>query len=117
LPHLAGHGGARPVRIGNAAAGQVQLDTYGELIEAAVYVVRSGRTIDRATANMLSGFGHEVAISFDEPDEGIWEIRDVPRRISQMPSAGSSKEMATSTSPTRASGRSGTFPAGSRTRA
>src|SRR5213082_1185889 len=55
--------------------------TYGELIEAALYVVRSGRTIDRATANMLSGFGHEVAISFDEPDEGIWEIRDVPRRF------------------------------------
>ena len=69
------------MRIGNAAAGQVQLDTYGELIEAAVYVVRSGRTIDRATASMLSDFGHEVAISFDEPDEGIWEIRDVPRRF------------------------------------
>src|SRR5256714_3167500 len=81
LPHLAGHGGARPVRIGNAAAGQVQLDTYGELIEAAVYVVRSGRTIDRATANMLSGFGHEGAISFDEPDECNWEIRDVSRPL------------------------------------
>ena len=51
------------------------------MIEAAVYVVRSGGTIDRATASMLSDFGHEVAISFDEPDEGIWEIRDVPRRF------------------------------------
>src|SRR5207237_6993970 len=45
------------------------------------YVGRSGGTIDRATASMLSDFGHEVAISFDEPDEGIWESRDVPRRF------------------------------------
>jgi len=81
LPHLSGHGGAHPVRIGNAAVGQVQLDTYGELIEAAAYVVRAGGDIDRATASMLSDFGHQVATSFDEPDEGIWEIRDVPRRF------------------------------------
>jgi GH15 family glucan-1,4-alpha-glucosidase len=81
LPHLRGHGGASPVRIGNAAASQVQLDTYGEVIEAAAHFVRSGGTIDRPTAEMLIGFGREVAKSFDEPDAGIWEVRDVPRHF------------------------------------
>jgi GH15 family glucan-1,4-alpha-glucosidase len=81
LPHLAGHGGARPVRIGNGAKNQVQLDTYGEVIEAAAYFVRSGGALDRATAQMLTGFGREVARSFDEPDAGIWEVRDVRRHF------------------------------------
>ena len=75
LDHLSGHGGAKPVRIGNAAMGQVQLDTYGEVIEAAAYFVRSGGSIDRSVARMLVGFGREVARDWDEPDEGIWEIR------------------------------------------
>jgi GH15 family glucan-1,4-alpha-glucosidase len=81
LGHLAGYGGAGPVRIGNAAAGQVQLDTYGEVIEAAAYFVRNGGELDRPTANMLCAFGRQVVRSFDDPDEGIWEIRDVPRRF------------------------------------
>jgi len=81
LVHLRGYGGARPVRIGNAASGQVQLDTYGEVIEAATYFVRSGGQIDRPTANMLCAFGREVATAFDRPDDGIWEVRDVPRRF------------------------------------
>ena len=80
LPHLRGHGGARPVRIGNAAKGQVQLDTYGEVIEAAAYLARMGGTIDDAVGRMLVGFGREVAKDFDEPDEGIWEVRGLPRR-------------------------------------
>jgi GH15 family glucan-1,4-alpha-glucosidase len=75
LPHLEGHGGARPVRIGNAAMDQIQLDTYGEVIEAAAHFVRSGGKIDRAVGSMLVGFGHEVARAYDEPDEGIWEVR------------------------------------------
>ncbi len=81
LPHLSGHGGARPVRVGNAAAGQVQLDTYGEVIEAAAYFVRSGGELDRATSKMLCGFGREVVRDWAEPDEGIWEIRGVGRNF------------------------------------
>jgi GH15 family glucan-1,4-alpha-glucosidase len=79
LPHLSGHGGAQPVRIGNAAKSQVQLDTYGEVIEAAAYFVRSGGQIDRAIAAMLIGFGREVARDWAEPDEGIWEVRGLGR--------------------------------------
>ncbi|MFN2546526.1 MAG: glycoside hydrolase family 15 protein [Myxococcales bacterium] len=81
LPHLSGHLGAKPVRIGNAAMGQVQLDTYGEVIEAVAYFVRSGGSIDNAIARMLVGFGREVLRDWDEPDEGIWEIRGYGRNF------------------------------------
>ncbi|HUJ26731.1 MAG TPA: glycoside hydrolase family 15 protein [Myxococcales bacterium] len=81
LPHLGGFGGARPVRIGNAAKQQVQLDTYGEVIEAAAYFVRNGGAIDRAVARMLIGFGSEIARDWDEADEGIWEIRGFGRHF------------------------------------
>jgi GH15 family glucan-1,4-alpha-glucosidase len=51
------------------------------VIEAAAYFVRSGGALDRPTADMLTGFGREVARSFDEPDAGIWEVRDVRRHF------------------------------------
>ena len=79
LENLRGHRGAAPVRIGNAAMGQVQLDTYGEVIEAAAYFALSGGSIDRPIEKMLIGFGNEVARDWDEPDEGIWEIRGFGR--------------------------------------
>ncbi|TMA26833.1 MAG: glycoside hydrolase family 15 protein [Deltaproteobacteria bacterium] len=81
LPHLSGHAGARPVHIGNAAVGQVQLDTYGEVIEAVAHSVRCGGKIDNAIARMLIGFGREVARDWDDPDEGIWEIRGYGRNF------------------------------------
>ena len=81
LQHLGGFGGARPVRIGNAAKRQLQLDTYGEAIEAAAYFVRNGGTIDRAVARMLVGFGSEIERGWEQPDEGIWEIRGVGRHF------------------------------------
>lgn len=75
LSHLDGYAGSRPVRVGNAAAGQVQIDTYGEVIDAAYrYVCRGGR-IDRTTGRMLSGLATTVCRLWREPDEGIWEIR------------------------------------------
>ena len=83
LDYLNGHGGARPVRVGNAAKGQVQLDTYGEVIEAVAYFVRSGGTVDNAVARMLTGFGREVSRDWDEPDEGIWEVRGYGRDFVQ----------------------------------
>jgi GH15 family glucan-1,4-alpha-glucosidase len=53
----------------------VQLDTYGELIEAAAYFVRNGGSVDRSVASMLIGFGNEIARDWDDADEGIWEVR------------------------------------------
>lgn len=79
LPHLAGHGGARPVRIGNAAAGQRQLDVYGEVVDAVAQGVGRGGRLDRDTQAMLRGFGEVVCRTWAEPESGIWEPREPPR--------------------------------------
>jgi GH15 family glucan-1,4-alpha-glucosidase len=79
VPHLAGHGGARPVRTGNAAADQRQLDVYGEVIDAVAQVVRRGARIDRDVQAMLRGFGEVVCRRWREPESGIWEPREAPR--------------------------------------
>ena len=75
LEHLEGYRGSRPVRAGNGAANQLQLDVYGEFIEAVYqYVLRGGR-IDRLTGRLLVGLGETVCRRWREPDEGIWEPR------------------------------------------
>ncbi len=75
LDWLAGFDGSAPVRIGNDAHGQLQLDIYGEVIDAVhAFVLRGGR-IDRGTRRMLLGFGDTVCRRWREPDEGIWEPR------------------------------------------
>jgi GH15 family glucan-1,4-alpha-glucosidase len=75
LDHLRGHGGARPVRVGNGAADQLQLDVYGEVIDAVAHHVRSGGTLDREAEAMLCAFGEYVCRSWQQADEGIWEPR------------------------------------------
>jgi GH15 family glucan-1,4-alpha-glucosidase len=75
LEHLSGYRESRPVRVGNAADGQFQLDTYGELIDAVYEFVSRGGRLDRATRRLLVGLGRTVCERWHEPDEGIWEIR------------------------------------------
>ncbi|MGD8377706.1 MAG: glycoside hydrolase family 15 protein [Acidobacteriota bacterium] len=75
LDHLEGYRGSRPVRIGNGAVGQLQLDTYGELIDAVYEFVSRGGRLDRQTSRMLVGLGHTIVRRWREPDEGIWESR------------------------------------------
>lgn len=75
LPHLAGYAGSRPVRIGNDARGQLQLDVYGEVVDAVARFLRSHDRLDRATARFLAGLGRTVCERWREPDEGIWEGR------------------------------------------
>jgi GH15 family glucan-1,4-alpha-glucosidase len=79
LPHLSGYRGSRPVRIGNAAWNQTQLDTYGWLITAAWYMathVRElGEQISPHTARFLRDVVELAIERFDEVDEGIWEVR------------------------------------------
>lgn len=79
LTHLAGYRGARPVRVGNAAAHQTQLDIYGELLAAARSFVEEGGRLDRAEAGLLADLGETVCRRWREPDQGIWEVRE-PRR-------------------------------------
>jgi GH15 family glucan-1,4-alpha-glucosidase len=76
LPHLRGYAGSSPVRIGNATREQLQLDVYGEVIEAVTYFLQSGGELDRETQKMLRQFGEFVCRHWHEPDNGIWEPRD-----------------------------------------
>jgi GH15 family glucan-1,4-alpha-glucosidase len=75
VTHLAGFAGSAPVRIGNAASNQFQLDSYGELVEAAFLWVAQGGALDRASKSKLVELGHAVCDRWHEPDDGIWERR------------------------------------------
>ncbi|HSS28518.1 MAG TPA: glycoside hydrolase family 15 protein [Usitatibacter sp.] len=79
LTHLSGYRGAKPVRIGNAAHDQLQLDIYGELLETVSLFVKAGGTIDSSECRMLEGIGKTVLDLWSKPDHGIWETRAVPR--------------------------------------
>jgi GH15 family glucan-1,4-alpha-glucosidase len=75
LPHLAGYAESRPVRIGNDAHGQLQLDVYGEVIDAVSRFTRCGGRLDHDTAKLLDGLGRTICSRWRDPDEGIWEGR------------------------------------------
>jgi GH15 family glucan-1,4-alpha-glucosidase len=75
LKHLSGYCGSRPVRIGNAARDQLQLDVYGEVIDAAAQFAFHGGHLDREMQQALIRFGNYIAQNWDQPDEGIWEPR------------------------------------------
>ena len=75
LTHLEGYRGARPVRIGNAAANQFQLDIYGELIDSIYLFDKYGTPISYDLWNELRRMMEWVASNWEQPDEGIWEVR------------------------------------------
>jgi GH15 family glucan-1,4-alpha-glucosidase len=75
LSYLAGYRSSRPVRIGNAAIGQLQLDVYGEVIDAVTHFVCTNGALDRETRNMICAFGDYVCRNWQKPDDGIWEPR------------------------------------------
>jgi GH15 family glucan-1,4-alpha-glucosidase len=70
-----GYAGSRPVRVGNGAADQHQLDGYGWVIDAAWLLTRAGHRLDSETWRAVAGFADQVADHWREPDAGIWEIR------------------------------------------
>jgi GH15 family glucan-1,4-alpha-glucosidase len=78
LDHLQGYLGSRPVRIQNAAAGQLQLDGYGELVESVAEMCRRGRRLARETQMMMREIGEFVCAHWRKPDQGIWEPREPP---------------------------------------
>jgi len=78
LDHLTGYRNSRPVRIGNAAHSQMQLDVYGEVIDAAAQYAFHRGVFDRETQRTLVNIGRYVASHWDQPDQGIWEPRDHP---------------------------------------
>ncbi|MER7794115.1 glycoside hydrolase family 15 protein [Streptomyces sp. NPDC097640] len=79
LPWLPGYEGSQPVRVGNGAAGQLQLDVYGEVTEALHLAHMTGLARnDYASVLQLKLIAY-LEEHWDEPDEGIWEVRG-PRR-------------------------------------
>jgi GH15 family glucan-1,4-alpha-glucosidase len=79
LSHLSGHGGAAPVRIGNAAHTQVQLDVYGELMDAIYLSNKYGKSISHDSWQNVIKTVEYVCEHWREPDQGIWETRGPPR--------------------------------------
>jgi GH15 family glucan-1,4-alpha-glucosidase len=75
LGQLSGYEGSRPVRIGNAAGRQLQLDVYGEVIDALSFLIHQGHGLDHETRRMLRRFGEHVCRHWQEPDDGLWEPR------------------------------------------
>ena len=78
LPHLDGYCGSRPVRTGNAAVRQRQLDVYGYVLDAALIYVRLGGSLPAEAGPLLGGFVDMVARYWREPDSGLWEVRSSP---------------------------------------
>jgi GH15 family glucan-1,4-alpha-glucosidase len=81
LDDLEGYGGARPVRIGNAAARQHQHDVYGELLDLAWSWHRQGHSPDADDWRFLVELVNEAAERWRTPDRGIWELRGRPRHL------------------------------------
>ena len=79
LPHLAGWRDSRPVRVGNGAWTQRQLDVYGELLGAAQRLVDQLGELDPVTRQFLARAADTAATRWREKDQGIWEIRGEPR--------------------------------------
>ena len=74
-----GYAGSRPVRAGNGASRQHQLDGYGWVIDAAWLLTAAGHRLDGETWRTVKGFTDRVAATWHLPDAGIWERRDAPR--------------------------------------
>ncbi|ACB96942.1 glycoside hydrolase family 15 protein [Beijerinckia indica] len=75
LPWLAGYEGAQPVRIGNGAAGQLQLDLYGEVLDALYQSRRHGLVQDDVDWPLQCALLTHLETIWREPDDGIWEVR------------------------------------------
>jgi GH15 family glucan-1,4-alpha-glucosidase len=75
LDHLEGYRGSAPVRIGNGAATQLQLDIYGELVDSIYLYNKYGSPITHEAWENLTGIVDWVCEHWDQADEGIWETR------------------------------------------
>ena len=81
LSHLEGYRGSRPVRVGNAAYKQLQLDIYGELMDAAYLFNKHGTPISFELWMFLRELVNWVCDNWQKKDEAIWEVRGGPRRF------------------------------------
>jgi GH15 family glucan-1,4-alpha-glucosidase len=75
IPWLPGYEGSAPVRIGNAASGQVQLDVYGEILDALYVGRRAGLAAEEASWGLERALIAHLETIWEQPDDGIWEVR------------------------------------------
>jgi GH15 family glucan-1,4-alpha-glucosidase len=80
---LDGYRRSRPVRVGNGAAEQFQLDTYGELLQTVWLYARSGNRIDRELGVRFAKLADFVCEIWRQPDAGFWEVRGEPAHYTQ----------------------------------
>jgi GH15 family glucan-1,4-alpha-glucosidase len=80
---LAGYRDARPVHIGNGAAEQLQLDSYGELMQTVWLYTRAGNRLDRDVARRFAAIADFVCGNWRRADAGIWEVRSEPTQFTQ----------------------------------
>lgn len=81
LPHLAGWRDSAPVRIGNGAWQQRQIDVYGELLDAALLLADKITEMDEDMRAFLVALADTAAHRWRDPDQGIWEVRGEPRHF------------------------------------
>lgn len=75
LPWLAGYENSQPVRVGNAASSQFQLDVYGEVLSSMYETHRAGLKIEEPDWRLVKALMQFLEEHWQEPDEGIWEVR------------------------------------------
>ncbi len=79
LDHLQGYKGSTPVRTGNGAYLQLQLDAYGQMLDLALMYKALGGELDEQYRRLLSAVANFIAVHWPKPDQGIWEMRGPPR--------------------------------------
>jgi GH15 family glucan-1,4-alpha-glucosidase len=86
LEHLRGYRDARPVRYGNAASAQLQLGSWGDLLETADLYTSEGHVLDADTGRLLAGCVDRASILWTDEDAGMWEL-DQPRHYTSSKAA------------------------------
>ncbi len=81
LAHLAGWRDSRPVRVGNGAYDQVQLDVYGEVLSAVARLRDHLGALDDTTCWFLRQLAQAAIDGWEQPDQGIWEVRNGPQHM------------------------------------
>jgi GH15 family glucan-1,4-alpha-glucosidase len=81
VPWLPGYEGAMPVRIGNAAHGQLQLDVFGEVLDALHQGRRGGMPLSIEASDLQRALVNHLETIWDRPDQGIWEVRGPPQHF------------------------------------
>ncbi len=79
ITQLPGYGSSRPVRVGNAADGQVQLDVFGPIVDLIYVLAERGEALSSGHWKLVEAMVLAVSRRWHEPDHGIWEIRKPPR--------------------------------------